>query len=579
MKKSYILIFILGIVVSGSLSCQDIKVPLRFDHYYSYDQLVEAMQTLHREYPELTMLDLVGYSEEKRAIYALTISNPKTGDHLSKPGVYVDGNIHGNEIQAGEVCLYLANRLLTRYGENSKITSLVNKNSFYIIPSVNVDGRYHFFEDANTPSSNRSLRRPKDDDHDGLFDEDFYDDLDGDGNICEMRKKDPNGTHRTDPFDPRLMVRVKSGEKGEWILLGREGIDNDGDGRINEDTEGYVDPNRNWAYLWQPNYVQRGSGYYPLSGTGIKAIADFLLTRPNIIMVWAFHNSGGMFLRGPSTKAEGEYPAGDIKVYDYLGKNSEKITPGYRYLLVWKDLYSTYGDFDNFTNNMLGSYGFVGELFQSQSETYSLNKDLKKPGERIREPGAEDTNHQRLKFNDHVAQGELFKPWTKYNHPMYGEIEIGGWVKMSSRLPHPFMLQDLVHRNASAVIFSATQTPEVQMELFGKEKIGKDLYRVRIRLINSNALPTLSFMSLKNNMHRKDILKVSGPAVTVVAGGELKDAHMNKAVYKEHKPQLQFIHIPGFSKVEYQFLLTGKGNVIVDYSSLKAKDQTLDFKL
>ncbi len=579
MKKSFILIFVFGLLVSGYLSAQDLEVPLRFDHYYDYDQVVEAMQALHREYPDLTSLDLVGYSEEQRAIYALTISNPKTGDHLSKPGVYVDGNIHGNEVQAGEVCLYVANRLLTRYGDNDQITSLVDKNSYYIIPVVNVDGRYHFFEDANTSSSNRSIRRPKDDDKDGLFDEDPYDDLDGDGNICDMRKRDPNGTHRTDPFDSRLMVRVKPGEKGEWILLGREGIDNDGDGKINEDTEGYLDPNRNWGYNWKPNYIQGGAGYYPLSGTGLKAIANYMLDRPNIIMVWAFHNSGGMFLRGPSTKDEGEFPSADLKVYDYLGENSEMITPGYRYLLVWKDLYSTYGDFTGFTTNIIGSYGFVGELFQSQTETYSLNKDLKKPGERDREQGETDTNHQRLKFNDHVAQGELYKSWTTYNHPLYGEIEIGGWTKMSSRLPHPFMLQDLAHRNASSVIFSAGQTPEIKMALMGKEKVGKDLYQVRIRLVNDNAIPTLTYQSLRNKSHRKDMLKVSGSSIQVIAGGQLKDEFMNKAIYKEHKPQIQFIHMPGFGKVEYQFLLSGKGRVTVDYSSLKAKDQKLEFEL
>lgn len=579
MKKILIVLFTLVLTVNGRLGGQDIQVPLRFDHYYTYDQVVEAMKALHDAYPQLTTLELVGHSEENRAIYALTISNPKTGAHLSKPGVYVDGNIHGNEIQAGEVCLYLANMLLTKYGENDKLTALVDRNSYYIIPSVNVDGRYHFFADANTSSSNRGLRRPKDDDRDGLFDEDPYDDLDGDGNICSMRKKDPNGTHRTDPFDPRLMVPVKPGEKGEWIQLGREGIDNDGDGRINEDMEGFVDGNRNWPYSWQPPYVQRGAGYYPLSGTGLKAIAEYLLARSNIIMVWTFHNSGGMFLRGPSTQEEGEFPAADLKAYDYIGQHSEKITPGYRYLIVWKDLYSTYGDFDNFTNNMLGSFGLVGELYQSQRETYSLNKDLVKPGERSQQQGEEDTNHQRLKFNDHVAQGELFKPWTAYNHPMYGEIEIGGWVKMSSRLPHPFMLQDLVHRNASAVIFSAGQTPEVKMEIIQKEKIGKDLYKVRIRLVNDNALPTLSHMSLNNNLHRKDILTVSGSSANVVAGGQLTDAFMDKAVYKEHKPEVQFIHIPGFGKVEYQFLISGKGKVQVDFSSLKAKDQKLEFTL
>lgn len=579
MKKSFILIYTLGLIFSGSISAQDMEIPLRFDHYYEYDQLVDAMKALHEAYPTITTLDLVGHSEEDRAIYALTISNPRTGDHLSKPGVYVDGNIHGNEVQAGEVCLYLANRLLTLYGTNEQITTLVDKNSFYIIPSVNVDGRYHFFSDANTSSSSRSIRRPKDDDRDGLFDEDQYDDLDGDGNICDMRKRDPNGTHRTDPFDSRLMVRVKPGEKGEWILLGREGIDNDGDGRINEDNEGYVDPNRNWGYNWAPNYVQRGAGYYPLSGTGLKAIANYLLERPNVIMVWAFHNSGGMFLRGPSTKDEGEFPSGDLAVYDYLGENSEKITPGYRYLLVWKDLYSTYGDFTGFTTNIIGSYGFVGELFQSQNETYSSNKDQKKPGERIREQGPGDSNHQRLKFNDHVVQGELYKAWTPYEHPVYGEIEIGGWTKMSSRLPHPFMLQDLVHRNASAVIFSAAQTPEIKLELMEKEEIGKDLYQVRIRLLNDHAIPTLTYQSMKNKSHRQDILKISGPAIQVHAGGRLWDAHMNKASYKEHKAQIQFMQMPGFGKVEYQFLISGKGNVTVEFSSLKAQDQKLEFIL
>jgi hypothetical protein len=579
MKNSFIWIFAIGLIVSGSVSAQNSEVPLRFDRYYNYDQVVDAMQALHQAYPKMTTLDLVGYSEEDRAIYALTITNPNTGSHLSKPGVYVDGNIHGNEVQAGEVCLYLANRLLTQYGTNSQITSLVDKNSFYILPVVNVDGRYHFFEDANTSSSSRSLRRPKDDDKDGLFDEDFYDDLDGDGNICDMRKKDPNGTHKTDPFDSRLMVRVKPGEKGEWTLLGREGIDNDGDGRINEDTEGYVDPNRNWGYNWAPNYVQRGAGYYPLSGTGLKAIADYLLERPNVIMVWAFHHSGGMFLRGPSTKEEGEFPTGDLNVLDYLGENSEMITPGYQYLLVWKDLYSTYGDFTGFTTNIIGSYGFVGELFQSQTETYALNEDLKKAGERNREQGPGDSNHQRLKFNDHVVQGELYKPWTKFNHPVYGEIEIGGWTKMSSRLPHPFMLQDLVHRNASAVIFSAAQTPEIRVELMEKEKIGKDLYQVRIRLLNEHAIPSLTYQSMKNRSHRKDILKISGPSIQVHAGGELLDAHMNQTVYKEYKPQIQFVHMPGFGKMEYQFLISGKGDVRVDYSSLKAKDQKLEFTL
>ena len=575
MKKSLknvaILIAALLLSVNGYSQSDEIKVPLRFDHYYTYDQVVQALKVLHKTYPDLTKLEVVGKSEENREIYAITINNPKTGDELSKPGVYVDGNIHGNELQASEVCLYFLNTLLTKYGNNEKITKLVDKNAYYVIPVVNVDGRYHFYADANTSSSNRGLRRPKDDDRDGLFDEDFPDDLDGDGNICRMRIKDPFGNYKTDPEDPRLMIRVKPGEKGEWTMLGQEGIDNDGDGRVNEDSEGYVDGNRNWGFNWAPQYVQGGAGDYPLSGVGLKGIADFIMQKPNIIIGYAFHNSGGMFLRGPGTKSLGKLHPKDIEVMDWLGKNNEKIVPGYRYLVSWKDLYSTYGDFGDFLDNVVGAYTYIGELFMSSSETY------REPEQKVEEEdddsfrgSSNERNREKLKYNDHVAMGELYKEWKEYDHPVYGKIEIGGWVKMSSRLSHPFMLQDLVHRNASAVIFSAEQTPEVEMEVFEKKKIDQNLFRVRIRLVNDKAMPSMSYHSAQKKAYPKDILKLSGEGIKVVSGGQLTDNYRDKVNYKEYKPEVQFCQVPGFGKVEYQFLVSGKGNLVIEYESRKA---------
>lgn len=576
--KKLTTIFVFSLILlltsaTGYGQSEKISVPLRFDFYYTYEQVVEALKALNNAYPELTTLELVGRSEENREIYALRVNNPKTGDHLNKPGVYVDGNIHGNEIQAGEVCLYFLNQLLTKYGKNERITSMVDKNAYYVIPIVNVDGRYHFFHDPNTSSSNRGLRRPKDDDRDGLFDEDFMDDLDGDGNITQMRKKDPFGRMKTDPEDPRLMIPVEPGEKGEWTMLGQEGIDNDGDGRINEDSEGYVDGNRNWGYNWAPQYVQSGAGYYPFSGVGIRAIANYLYEHPNIIMVYAFHNSGGMYLRGPSTKDQGELLANDIEVYDYLGKNNEMIVPGYRYLISWKDLYATYGDFTDFTDNVIGSYSFVGELYQSSTETYRSPGQAETTGEEeefFRENRAR--SRERMKFNDHVVQGELYVDWKPYKHPTYGDIEIGGWVKMSSRLPHPFMLQDLVHRNASAVIFSAEQTPEISMEVFEKTKVGKDLYRIRVRLVNGKAIPSMTYAAVQKKLYPQDILKVSGNGIKVVSGGRLTDEYRDQVAYKEYKPEVQFCQVPGFGKIEYQFLVSGKGKVQIDFTSRKAKD-------
>jgi hypothetical protein len=566
---------------AGSFEKHPVNVPLVFDYYYSYDMVVESLQKLHKAFPRLTRLDLVGRSEEGRGIYCMTVNNPETGEEGDKPGVYVDGNIHGNEIQASEVALYLLNYILAKYGKNDEITRLVDKNVFYVVPVVNVDGRYHFLEDAS-PAGNRGLRRPHDDDHDGLVDEDSPEDLDGDGNICRMRKRDPNGDYKTDPEDPRIMVKVKPGEKGEWKMLGQEGIDNDGDGRINEDSEGYVDGNRNWGFDWMPRYVESGAGDYPFSGTGIKALGEYIRERPNICMAWAFHNNGGMYLRGPGTKNQDEYPSGDIAVYDFLGKQAERITPGYRYLISWKDLYGTYGDFMEWMVMINGAYGFVGELFLSSQEQFRSIEEAKRIGttERALRTGEQDDDNmfrdnreremERLKFNDNVVQGELFSPWKPYKHPTYGDVEIGGWVRLSSRLPAPFMLKDLVHRNAMAVIFSAKNTPAVEMEVFDTRKIGKDLFRIRVRLVNSGAIPTMSFHAQQVNLYPKDMLTLSGSSAVVAAGGLITNIYRDEVVYKEFRPEIQFLAVPGFGKVEYQFLISGSGSVTVRYRSRHA---------
>ncbi len=568
-----LMILILLWAGAQNLSAQTkVAVPLTFDDYYSYAEVVEALQALHRAFPALTKLDEVGKSDEGRAIYCMTVNNPETGPELDKPGIYVDGNIHGNEIQAGEVGLYLLNYLLTKYGTNPEVTQIVDRNCFYVIPVVNVDGRWHFFNDPNDPSSNRSIRRPQDDDRDGLVDEDFPDDLDGDGNICSMRIRDPLGRLKTDPEDPRLMIPVKPGEKGEWTMLGAEGLDNDGDGRVNEDSEGFTDGNRNWGFDWMPEYVQMGSGDYPFSGVGLKAIAEYIQQRPNICVAYAMHNTGGMYLRGPSQKGLGEYPPQDIAVYDFLGKQAERMVPGYDYMIGWKDLYTTYGDFVEWMVGCRGAYGYVIELFQAASETFTTRAEEKRapPGQEGLDAVFNENNataRERLKFNDHLAMGELYKPWKPYQHPVYGEVEIGGWVKFSSRLSAPFMLKDLVHRNALAILFSARHTPQVTLEIFESKKLGKDLYRVRTRLLNDGAIPTMSYYAQKKDLYPKDILKVSGKDARVVTGGTLTDVFRDQVTYKEYRPEIQFLMVPGFGKVEHQFLISGKGRVTLDYTS------------
>jgi len=52
----------------------------------------------------------------------------------------------------------------------------------------------------------------------------------------------------------------------------------------------------------------------------------------------------------------------------------------------------------------------------------------------------------------------------------------------------------------------------------------------------------------------------------------LTDKYNNKVSYKKHKPELQFLHVPGFGRLEYQFIVKGKGDFELEYKSVKARD-------
>jgi len=269
-----------------------------------------------------------------------------------------------------------------------------------------------------------------------------------------------------------------------------------------------------------------------------------------------------------------------VKVYDFLGTEGEKIIPGYRYLQGYKDLYTTHGDFDEWMFSNLGIYGFVGELFMSSQEQY------RKPGEKTGKEGEPDKAYfggtpaeEKQKFNDIVNQGVMFKDWVKFDHPQFGEVEIGGWRTLTTRVPPTFMLPEMLHRNASLVMFAAQHTPKVELEVIDVKTLGNDLYRIRIRAGNNNALPTLSGKALQKSLAREDILTIEGRGIEILSGGIIDDIHMDRATTVEHRPHMIFTSVPSFGKREVQWIVRGRGKAMVTFDSVKAKDRTVAIDL
>jgi hypothetical protein len=541
---------------------QDPRVNLRWDRYYSYDQMVDAMRTLQRAYPRFLTMQSIGKSWEGRDLWLMTINNPATGHHTEKAAFWVDGNIHGNEIQGSEVNLYLIWFLMENYATIPKVREMVDTRAFYILPSQNPDGRENFF---NTGGPSRSGMRPFDSDGDGRPDSDPPDDLTGNREILQMRKHVPGqGTHIISPVDPRLMVIAPRGERGDYIMLGSEGIDRDGDGRRNEDARGGYDMNRDWPTDWQPAHIQGGAFWYPFSHPETRALGDFLRAHPNIAAAQSWHNAGGMILRGPGSRyyrGDGEYPRRDVATYDYLGKRGELILPYYRYMTIWKDLYTVYGGQVDWIHDGLGIFTFTNELWSTrQLYNEAWTEDSPVPDEM-----------RQLFYNDHLGLGSWWVDWQEIQHPELGTVEIGGWSKWFGRTTPPFMLQEMLHRNAMFALFHADEMPLLEMDEPRVERIAGNTYRVRAEVRNIRAIPSRTEAAEVNRIGDPDYFRIAGPRVTIQAGGFTTGELSDRIDLNETSPaEIEVLRgVPGHGRVDVTWIVTGSGPVTVSYQSMK----------
>jgi hypothetical protein len=542
------------------------KLSIAWNRFYDADELVVLMNRIRDAWPRFVSIRSLGKSHEGRDLWMLVLNNPDTGTHAEKPAFYTDANIHGNEVQGGEANLYLVWYLMENYERVPRIKSLVDTVSFYVVPTVNVDGRAAWFRAANNASSQRAPRKPFDDDRDGLLDEDPADDLDGDGNITQMRKRVPlgEGDWRESKRYPGLMERVPDGEKGEFLMLGTEGIDNDNDGRINEDGPGYYDMNRNWPSGWTPNYLQPGAGEYPLSHPETRAIADFVRAHPNIAGVQAFHNAGGMILRGPGTADYGEYPSQDVAVYDKLGRDGEFMLPFYRYMIIHKDLYSVSGGFVNWTYEGLGIFSFTNEMWSNRRMMQDSGKDL----------GAEE----RERWNELLMFGDGRTPWTEVQHPLYGKVEVGGQRKFVGRTPPPWLIEEELHRNAAFVAHHAWHMPQITLENLKISTAPGGLHRVEIDVRNQRAIPTRSALVAYRKIGTPDRLSIAGDGLKVVAAGEPLDRFRPESMrLVERDPATLRLEegIPGEDKITAQWIVAGKGPFTIRFAAEKTRDVEL----
>ena len=536
------------------------KVPVSWNRYYTSEGLWTIARKLAEAHPNLVKVETIGKTFQGRDMLAIMVSDFSRGDVNRKPGMYIDGNIHSNEIQGGEFALYTAWYLAESWYYNDFVKELLADKVFYIVPTINPDARNDYMKGINTAHTPRSGMMPVDDDRDGLYDEDGYEDLDGDGEVTMMRRRNPNGRYKANPADPRQLLEVAPEESGEFEMLGYEGLDNDGDGEINEDrVGGYYDPNRDWGWNWQPEYIQRGAHKYPFSVPENRNVMEFVMKHPNIAGAQSFHNTGGMILRGPGAEEDrNTYNAEDDKVYDAIGQLGEKLMPGYTYMVVWKDLYTAFGGELDWFHGSRGIFTFTNELYHPY---FMFGKDYKGRY-------GEEAQKDMYFFEKNLLMTDAFVDWKEFDHPQLGKIEIGGFRKNFGRDNPGFLIENDAHRNMAFLVYHAYHTPQLVIEGVVEKDLGGGLRQITATIANKRLIPTHSSHDVKNKIIRPDYITIEGPEVLV--GMVVENEDFNKTIeQKIHPAKVEVENIPGMGTVKVRWIVSGSGKFTVTVDSEK----------
>ena len=500
----------------------ELDFPISWKRYYSYAEWTKIMHDIQKKYPHLADIQSIGKSRMGRDQYLITITAKSTGKHQDKPAMWVDGAIHGNEVNGITCSLYLMWYLLTRYDYDKYVFDLVNNCTFYILPGLNVDANESFVKFPNTPNNPREPYRPEDNDGDGLYDEDRTEDVDGDGELSVMYIEDPKGEYKLSPDKRRFIPVSDPKEEGlRFRRISSEGYDNDGDGMINEDDIGGPDPNRNFPYGWN---LEDGNPY-PMSEPECRNVYEFQIAHPNIFASFHYHNTGRliMFQAPPAVRRQGltaeqsqrmqemfNQRLGEMrKINKYaqlfdrqvapqyqhdMDTQTEIVTTGARILKNYRPVIGGLsGQAHAATYYMLGAYSYLIELWGSPAFDADVDGD------------GRVSDEEYLKWIDVELAGEGWIMPHKCIHPDLGEIWIGGSRKKhTQRTPPARYIEMEALKNAQFVMYCVSQFPKVEIDEVTIMPATHNLYWVEVAVKNDRVYPTASDRSIELKRAVKD---------------------------------------------------------------------------
>jgi murein tripeptide amidase MpaA len=213
----------------------------------------------------------------------------------------------------------------------------------------------------------------------------------------------------------------------------------------------------------------------------------------------------------------------DLAVFKAIGGRGTELT-GYPNLSVYhdfrydpKDVIT--GAFDDWAYEAFGVFAFTVE-FWSLAEAAGV--EVKDFIEFFRNP-PEEAQLKMLAWNDRELGGEGFVPWTPFEHPQLGPVEIGVLkTKFTFQNPPPRFLEGECEKLTRFALSHAHAAPRLETDL-NVEALPGGLRRVELKVQNTGYLPTnVSRLAADNKLVKPVEVELSLPEGAGLVSGEEK---------------------------------------------------------
>ncbi len=111
------------------------------DYYHNLEKIWTEIRNLDNKYPDLVHWEIIGTTNHDRLpIYAVKLSVHAKQQRDDVPAVLFVGQHHGEEIMGVEIVMNDIEQLVSLYGKDSAVTSILQNNEVWFVPTVNPEG-------------------------------------------------------------------------------------------------------------------------------------------------------------------------------------------------------------------------------------------------------------------------------------------------------------------------------------------------------------------------------------------------------------------------------------------------------